>query len=925
MTDQVLLSPDQISGLLQALSDPADPVRIAVLRALLRLPLDAAANTLLRPVLADLNAPEVTWTTFIPSKSDLGSILEIVERSEEEERSLARRVITAAESKFGKPGQESYRITARFARLALNDYENARENLLPDAEYVARAAEELGNAYVPDVSGLYDVYRVFLRRAASYWFHWVEESRYMYDPATQMPSYFSTYEGSLAVSRQIEWAVSRGNIAATLAALQPALKSSAARDRFAAAQLIEWSERTRSEISYWRFGGGSGPGDVIRVPSFGRVFLGELKSAEQPVMIRWNVFEHLDDNAASPAPPEPAPTASAPAPSPTAQADNTSYERQISFWIAERENERDVPLELGQTYHGLFRVGLPVADTLFGGADVIPDSAVPQAGLKTHWKILPRNLRLAAIDSTVTTGTSGEAEFDILIPKIGNSQTITIALTPVGMGTGLLALIFVGKKLYRELSVSMRVTDEQGTTAGGSVATTTRDQALARLGEADLRTTHEWTTPPGTLVLYVYAPGKATIYGSADGVPYPPAQQVDMGTEKAELTNIVDSLRKAAENLRSKTTAYLNNIDPEDLLHRLDAFQPQCDWAQLADFAGPEHTAPWNKVAVSTELQVLAFYGKKLYDTLFPADLDSRPWMDALPPGQLVHVIWRKESGASWIPHLPWELLYRGAANPGAPIDPTQFWGLRYRLQYTSYNPPRVPSASLGTPQESCCTNLLFFGNSPNESAEVQWQRKIWATLSGKIKSCLVPSGTINPKSEILKALTDPNSVSLPAKVPAAVLYLFCHYGKDPRDTPILRFGDTSNPDDILTEPEFGTSPFASRPLVFANACATAGTDIYAANVVTKAFFDRGCRAFIGTDCMVPAAMASRFAVIFFYFFLRQVDKQQLPMAAGEAVAQTRLFLWCHYRNIGGLLYSYLNQYELYMASDAEIRTLQKK
>ena len=65
--------------------------------------------------------------------------------------------------------------------------------------------------------------------------------------------------------------------------------------------------------------------------------------------------------------------------------------------------------------------------------------------------------------------------------------------------------------------------------------------------------------------------------------------------------------------------------------------------------------------------------------------------------------------------------------------------------------------------------------------------------------------------------------------------------------------------------------------------------------------------------------------MIFFYFFLRLVDKQQLPMAAGEAVAQTRLFLWSQYRNIGGLLYSYLNQYDLYMASDAEIHTSQRK
>ena len=43
---------------------------------------------------------------------------------------------------------------------------------------------------------------------------------------------------------------------------------------------------------------------------------------------------------------------------------------------------------------------------------------------------------------------------------------------------------------------------------------------------------------------------------------------------------------------------------------------------------------------------------------------------------------------------------------------------------------------------------------------------------------------------------------------------------------------------------------------------------------------------------------------------------------AGEAVAQTRHFLWRHYRNLGGILYAYLNQYELYIADEAEIAAL---
>jgi hypothetical protein len=109
---------------------------------------------------------------------------------------------------------------------------------------------------------------------------------------------------------------------------------------------------------------------------------------------------------------------------------------------------------------------------------------------------------------------------------------------------------------------------------------------------------------------------------------------------------------------------------------------------------------------------------------------------------------------------------------------------------------------------------------------------------------------------------------------------------------------------------------------VFANACATSGTDVYSASVIAKSFFDRGCRAYIGSECMVPVEMASRFAVVFFHFLLREVDPAKAPISAGEALVQARLFLWCHYRNIGGLLYSYLNQYDLYLASPQELSAL---
>jgi len=109
-------------------------------------------------------------------------------------------------------------------------------------------------------------------------------------------------------------------------------------------------------------------------------------------------------------------------------------------------------------------------------------------------------------------------------------------------------------------------------------------------------------------------------------------------------------------------------------------------------------------------------------------------------------------------------------------------------------------------------------------------------------------------------------------------------------------------------------------PLVFANACTTSAADPYITNLLQQNLFRRGCRGFLGTETKVPIELASRFAMIFFYFFYRQADSR--PMAAGEALAQTRLFLLTDYGNIGGIFYAYLNQFELYMADNDEVLAL---
>ena len=154
------------------------------------------------------------------------------------------------------------------------------------------------------------------------------------------------------------------------------------------------------------------------------------------------------------------------------------------------------------------------------------------------------------------------------------------------------------------------------------------------------------------------------------------------------------------------------------------------------------------------------------------------------------------------------------------------------------------------------------------------------------------------------------------------MLYLFCQCGGQPNN-PTLRFGSDNDPSNLIVQTDFGTAPLVDRPLVFANACTTLANDPYMASDLEEAFFARDCRAYLGTETKVPIVFGSRFAEIFFQFFYRQLDPE--PIAAGEAAVQTRLFLWTHYRNIGGLFYAYVNQYDLFLASEDEVVALRTR
>ncbi len=617
-----------------------------------------------------------------------------------------------------------------------------------------------------------------------------------------------------------------------------------------------------------------------------------------------------------PPPPEPPPS-----PPPPARP-----ERRINFWIGESERDSQPPLNIGETYIGNFRVGAPVDASLFRGqGSVIPASDVPAGGLPTHWTVIATNIELAItgdltksynMERSIAEGPFDSATFDLLVPQTVDSGTARLKLRPLAAPAKLRVLIHVNNKLYRELEVELGLagtaasTAPQGPRSGGI----TKDLPHATAEHINIRTTHEWTTAPGEISLTVIAPCEALLDGKA-GTGVFRGKRVSFGTTMAKLKQPIEQLQRWAETFRAKYSDYLNDIEAPDLLERLKTFNPPYDWGNLPDLADARHQAQWQTVAASDELHRLAFYGRRLYNELFPDKSLLRDLLDRLPPGHRINLTWYDDSGAEWAPHIPWELLYCDDPVSGAPKDALRFWGLRFRIQYTAYQ-TSDPQMALGEPQDTWCATLLFYGDSANEpaTAEAKWQRTLWSSWQNQWIVPLGASGA-RPKAEVLAELVSPTR-------PAGVLYLFCHYALI-ANVPVLRFGlDSGNPDDILDETEIGTAEFQSHPLVFANACMTGATGIYAANELEKAFINRGCRAFIGTESKVPVQMASRFAATFFAFFLRLVAPD--PMAGGEAMTQARLLLWTNYRNIGGLLYSYVNQYDLYLAGAAELTTLQR-
>jgi hypothetical protein len=594
----------------------------------------------------------------------------------------------------------------------------------------------------------------------------------------------------------------------------------------------------------------------------------------------------------------------------------------ISFWITERQAADQRPLAVGTGYTGVFRVGAPVAGNLAEGERTIPLSDIPPPGLETDWVVWSTTVRLEAapgqdpalVETTVSDAGDQEqwmARFQLLIPRQGDSEERRLRLVPVTAGAARIdAVVLVGKDIYRRVSVSLAAREQSSPVEQGPAQPTAAVVDVTQVRAMPLRHTglipcRKWQTPDysldlGLLPPHVIVKSSAGLSNHVNWVPKPTVSQ------------LIESVRSSLDVFRAVHSGYLDAIEPDDLASRLRYSTPAPDWQSSPEPADDRFRLKWQQVAISDELRWLAYQGNRLYDAVFPVGTKLRELVDRLNPGDRLNITWFSES-EPLISHMPWALMYRQAPpGRGEVTDPDEFLGMRLRIAYTSH-PLSEYTRALGPLAQTTRGHIFYWGETASDPTAIEAARHkqelaVWAPL-------VLPSGESLRKHEVSTFL------SAPAPSPVSVLYLYCRCSSGTGTDPVLQFGSTNAADDLIELIDIGRGKLDDQPLAFLNGCDTVSAAPFFSNMLEDVFLERGCRAFIGTEAKVPAGLAARFATTFFSFLYRD---SECPVSAGEAFAQARNFLWDQYRNLGGLLYSYVNDYDLFAANDERVAELRR-
>lgn len=641
-----------------------------------------------------------------------------------------------------------------------------------------------------------------------------------------------------------------------------------------------------------------------------------------------------------------------------AEAPGTVDSQVINFWLREHATNDHLPVYVGQTYTGLLQVGRYRETNIVIVNRLIAKAAIPAGGLRTDWTLWSTTVRFSAspherhvrIDEVVhEDGQQWMARFPLTIPRDGESARRALRITPLSdIDCTIYAVIRVNGDIYRELTIrlpaedlspgtdpvlpdgsSASELDKAGVSApAGHPAATDGTNAVSLSEEiAAMATTA--TIPRGIEIEQLLVVPERHLATRAPTAPMRPKQslhllllpklvQISSDELPADDTDLwrphiatvesrIANSRNALDRLRSKHQDYFDAVDPTEMFSRLEDYRPPVEWVAAPGAASTDASRRWEAIARSAELAELAFNGHSLYQALFPEDSKTRSAINLLRPSDRLSITWQN-NGEQWISHVPWPLLYTAEPPPpGQPVDPSGFLGLRYRISYRAY---RISVGSRALGPRATRAKLLYWGGQPTD--DLWAASRAHATELARWRPLILPR-TDDAKPEVARFLREP------WPRPMGVIYLYCKCTTGSGADPVLRFGSTNDVIDVLRLVDLGLSRIPDQPLIFANACDTVAGSPYSPNQLEEIFFERGCRAFIGTECKVPVKFASRFAAVFFWFLY---SDEFSPMSAGEALTQARLFFWHSYGNIGGLFYSYVNDDQVYFAADEAVAAL---
>lgn len=246
---------------------------------------------------------------------------------------------------------------------------------------------------------------------------------------------------------------------------------------------------------------------------------------------------------------------------------------------------------------------------------------------------------------------------------------------------------------------------------------------------------------------------------------------------------------------------------------------------------------------------------------------------------------------------LPWPALYLGDASEGATLDWDLFLGMRHvieRIPFENGLPALDTEIASDRPRLAVSVNMNSAIDQEMEGSFVAQQEAWWTATSAARPRLDVTARSLS--GEVLSALRAQDNVD-------QLFYLYCHargHGLSEPGGPDASFLEFSDGRLVLSSLKLDAPArirFRGSPLVFINACESAGLSPMFYDGFVPYFMSKGARGVVGTECKVPALFAAQWANRFFDRFL---DGESL----GELVLGLRRSFLLEHRNPLGLIYA---------------------